>query len=1018
MKINAFISSTIFDATKDMIGAIDYSDFSVEHIVIVPDRFSLQMEKLLLTTLKNKALFNVKVMGLTSLAIEIFKRLNMNIEVLSSGESLLLLQNAIDNVKADFKVFKKSGIAFCHEISKIISQLKSSGISCDDLNEKTGGLTGGKYHDIMLIYKEYQNMLAGKFDANERMMLLNQVLKDSDILSKTKFYFAQFDSFTTEGYDLIKTIITKSCEVNVSIASPLSIGNEYIYEKDILQKFSMLSRECGCEIDVRYSHQEYSPQKQALIKGLYSYEETKCKNDGFYTAFSAQNTYDEVSCLAKLIYYYTINGYSYNDIMVATSDVEKYSNLIEEIFSKYDIPYYIDSSTSADKSLLANLVFNFFETVYYGYTSENIQTLLSNILLGDNAQLIYNCQKYVVDNKRKYNQYLAKDFKYDYILKGIENSKTSVDFQNVILQICETVRPQLDELFIKLEEKNYIKERDINRQIEDILIETTKLITKYNSEPISLGAYLKELKLLLSFKEVSTVPAYVDCVMIGDTTNSFYGECKIMFILGSQSLPIINNDNGLLSDQDMELNFVDKKLQPTIRMINRRNRFKLFNILTIPTEKLIVFMQAISDEGKKNEAPAFVDFLNKIFSQLIIRSMDVFDSTNTNLEQAFLTGIGNRENFLCEYFAKFDDKTKDEYKLELNNLRNLDINKKSIENGEELYFDKNKVYVTELEQYFSCPFKHFITYGLKLKEKEIYQIDPRDTGNICHKGAELFVKTLMKMSPPYNIDVNDFINKKFHQIVDEASVKEKLESASEKASLIKFYKHQLEVILNDILTEIQASEFKPSYIEYKLNNLELGGNKKVTISGKVDRIDEAGDYFRIIDYKTGRTGNIIKELYFGNKLQLFLYQKIVKKMLNKVPAGVFYFNAKYDYAKNEDDKILLKGIVENDDGLLAKFDKNIKYGSSSKILNLSLSNDGKYGGSAIAKENLKVYEDYAKKIADNAVDEIVGGYIEPKPNEESCNYCKYNSICQYEKINGKRKNNKIGDFKDIKDDEE
>lgn len=211
----------------------------------------------------------------------------------------------------------------------------------------------------MLIYKEYQNMLAGKFDANERMMLLNQVLKDSDILSKTKFYFAQFDSFTTEGYDLIKTIITKSCEVNVSIASPLSIGNEYIYEKDILQKFSMLSRECGCEIDVRYSHQEYSPQKQALIKGLYSYEETKCKNDGFYTAFSAQNTYDEVSCLAKLIYYYTINGYSYNDIMVATSDVEKYSNLIEEIFSKYDIPYYIDSSTSADKSLLANLVFNF-----------------------------------------------------------------------------------------------------------------------------------------------------------------------------------------------------------------------------------------------------------------------------------------------------------------------------------------------------------------------------------------------------------------------------------------------------------------------------------------------------------------------------------------------------------------------------------------------------------------------------------------------------------------------------------
>ena len=83
MRVCAFIDNTTLDATKAMIDAIDYSDFSVMNIVVVPDRFSLQMEKLLLSTFKNKALFNVKVMGLTSLATYIFDKLGKKIVIKS-----------------------------------------------------------------------------------------------------------------------------------------------------------------------------------------------------------------------------------------------------------------------------------------------------------------------------------------------------------------------------------------------------------------------------------------------------------------------------------------------------------------------------------------------------------------------------------------------------------------------------------------------------------------------------------------------------------------------------------------------------------------------------------------------------------------------------------------------------------------------------------------------------------------------------------------------------------------------
>ena len=82
MQINLFLNATTLDATKDMISTIDNSDFCVENIIIVPDKFSLQMEKLALSMLPRKAFFNVKVVGITTLVNDFLKKNGVNVEVL------------------------------------------------------------------------------------------------------------------------------------------------------------------------------------------------------------------------------------------------------------------------------------------------------------------------------------------------------------------------------------------------------------------------------------------------------------------------------------------------------------------------------------------------------------------------------------------------------------------------------------------------------------------------------------------------------------------------------------------------------------------------------------------------------------------------------------------------------------------------------------------------------------------------------------------------------------------------
>ena len=87
-------------------------------------------------------------------------------------------------------------------------------------------------------------------------------------------------------------------------------------------------------------------------------------------------------------------------------------------------------------------------------------------------------------------------------------------------------------------------------------------------------------------------------------------------------------------------------------------------------------------------------------------------------------------------------------------------------------------------------------------------MDGRDVGNICHAGAEEFIKTLIKNNFNFNIDLKNFINDNFDRFTDE-KLKERLELLSEKNSYIKIVKRQLLAILENIVRECKASAFSP-----------------------------------------------------------------------------------------------------------------------------------------------------------------------------------------------------------------
>ncbi len=986
MQIKVYQNVTAYQAVRDMISAIDNSDLFVEYTIIVPDSFSLQCEKLLLELMPQKALFNVKVRTLTRFALELLQEMGIRAnEVLSSGEVLLLTQKAIENVRGQLKTFKKNKIAFAYEISKLLAQFKSCSVKPEELNENVEGMTGAKYHDLKLIFNEYNRLLGDKLDVNARLELLSEKLNQNLILRDEKLYFAGFDAFTKESFELIKNLLKCVKEVNFALAKSCDSGNEYIYDEDIFEKISKFSKENGVFLSVFNKNTFISPQNEAIIKGLYSYHKNSCDNDGFYNLFSSSSISEEIEGIAKLIRYKVYKGLKFSDIQIAVGDIEKYQVQIENIFEKYNIPFYIDSSLTADRTLLGRVVLEFLECASFGFNGERLINLLSNILLGGNSELIERCQIYNVDNKNKYKKYIEKDFVFSDLIKQFEDARTSAEYGEAIGNLMKRVEENFDKVMEKLENEEFLKEKNINIQIFEVIEETIELINKFDSGEIEIDEYRRKFNLLLSFKEVSTVPTYVDGVMIGDATSSFFSLSDTLIVMGGQALPLTSQDNGLLSDEEMGANL--KELEPTIRMINRRNRFKIYSLLSLAKNQLFITYQFLSEEGKKNELPSYITSLNSIFKQTSVKASNIFFNKNPKSVSQALISAEFGEN------ARKTHKKRDFY-------LNFDEFKKK---NSELCFKQNKIKVTELEQYFSCPFKHFVVYGLKLKEKELKEFDQRDIGNICHEGAEEFVKVLMKNGFNLGVDIDKIADEILTKILNKEEMKEKLNLLEEKESFVYYIKRHLKSNFKDIITEIQKSSFRPKYLEMPIEGrLEIEG-EEYSLIGRADRIDTCGDYFRIIDYKSGATGAILKDLYYGEKLQLFLYQQLFEEKLNKNGVGGFYFNAKLDYAKNEDDKVLLKGLAEDDEEILVMLDNDLEDGKS-KVLPIARAVKGGFKGSGISKYPLRVLKDYSLKVAEKAVREIIEGYYRASPCSGACKYCNARAICGYESSMGERKN--------------
>ncbi len=1025
MSIVLIKGHTLEDIKNSVIGEIKpyVQDFLQKNVIVVPDRYSLIVEKSVFDVLNISSTFNIFVMGINQLAKKMIESAGLNCVYIDQTQSDFVLYRAIQNQKDNFICFSKTlNTGLVEKIKNSLALIRSSNVEAKDLdNLSTNDVNlQNKIHDLRLVLEEYEKLIDFRLDATNVLKTFSNLIENTHIYDDYNFYFCGFESFTAQGYDIVKKICKTAKNVTIGIISPTIFSNKNIYDDEMQKVLTTFFDENKIEYTVKSIEPNFDGDNDAIYKNLFGHSIKKQNLQTTVITFPKKQ--DEIENVAMQIAYHAKNGLCYQDMCVATNSA--YFPLIENIFSEYKISYYIDDKMSLSSSPLYNFIKCIFELLIDRFEKENIVNFIESYFFDIDRQKKYEIINYVRENNIKYNK-ITKIYDFDekirYIFEKLNNLKIKEKFKYYIQFLNEIF------LYFNIEQKleqisqNFKKNGDL--QLEKVYVQIYDKINTLNKkicdilgeQEISLKDFVDFYDNALKNVNISKVPLSVDSVFVGDICKSFFEPKKIMYVIGATSdMPTKIKDESLILDSDIEQLNNMVKLSPTVKVINKRNKFRLFDSLLMAKEHVVTY-PLFDEDGKKIVNSTFVD-------DLVLLGANI----TTNQEYELSQDIENLKLHAPNKVVarKFIDNSK----------AGADIKQALIALGEDVdYTPKdffvsdaktllkdNKIKITQLESYYTCPFRHFISYGLKLVENKDGEMKQNDFGNFLHDFCNILVKSAKKNIGEYDEkELEEHIQNCFNNLIksekyfllnDEENVLSKQILESEVHRFGKFLNY-----------EQKKSDFKIYKTEYKFDN-DLSvtiDDKDFSLVGIVDRVDKFGDYYSVIDYKTGSLASNnaqISNLYYGTKIQVYVYLKALTKKFNGKAFGAFYLPISNAFSDDGSDVYKLNGFFLDDVELCEHADLDLKDTYKSKLFEASFSPSKKYvekgikkliSKKLVQKEDFEAMLNYSVEIVKQGVKEILNGSISPSPIKEGCDFCAYKDICSHDKNSYRKKSIKV-----------
>lgn len=1029
-------------------------------ILMVPELISHDMERRLSAAAGDTASRYAEVVSFTRLARCVADSVPCTLEpCLDNGGRVVAMAAAARQLHSKLKAYAavETKSEFLSELLDAVDEFKRCCITPADLKaaaKQTQGSLSQKLEELSLLMDAYDALCSrGKRDPRDQMTWLLECLQDCDYGENRVFYIDGFPDFTRQHLAILEYLIKVSPKVVVSLNCDEVDSKALAFEKAGATAAQLVRCAARAGVEVKITKLPEPKNAVAQIAQRLFQGKISAEYDNL-TVLRAESVHQECTAVAERIMMLIRSGCRYRDISVVCCDMPAYQNVLSMVFHRCNIPIYLSGTEDIlQKSVIAT-VLSAMEAALEGFDQKAVLRYMKSVLspvsleesdLVENYAVLWGIRgsqwhrpwvnhpdelggewtQKAKDKLARLNG--ARETVIDPLLvlrDGFRQATNMAQQVRALYHFLESIHlaDRLDLLAQDMDRRGDNRSAQILNQLWEILLTALEQLHDVLGETAwDTENFTRLFTLLLSQYDVGTIPPVLDAVVAGPVSAMRCQEQKHLFVLGAAegALPGYGGSGGVLTDQERTLlRHMGVPLTGGAMEGIQAEFAEIYGVFCGATHTVSVSCSA----GQ----PSF------IYNRLC----DLAGAEQ--IAGAELGAALSNDRVAAAYLARWDADV-EASRLGLGELydeavrrRDYDHGSISRENINSLYGNCLRLSASQIDCQADCRMSYFLKYGLRAKERKEVTIDAAEFGTYVHAVLEQTAKAVMEQGGFHLVSLEDTMALA-RQYSQEYAAQRFQEIDSERVTyLFNRNVQELEMIVRELWDELRVSGFQPKDFETpfgdgeRMGAIEFSGvDMSAQLRGFVDRVDvwqENGqNYFRVVDYKTGKKSFDYCDVFNGLGLQMLLYLFALEQEGEAIlgahpkPAGVQYFPARAPMITSDgrltdeeamderESQWVRRGLLLSDDQVLRAMEPE---GSPHRLC-CKWNKDGVLSGDVADRQQLRLLKDYIFKILTRMVDDIACGNVDPNPytrgtSHNACRYCPYGAVCNQSEVAGRR----------------
>ena len=1001
-------------------------------IVIVPGALTFETEKSIMLSCDVDGILGLEVLSIQRLCYRILDCAG-HFDFMTHAEKAVYCRRALDALQNPFSgVSRLPDFDTC--VADLITRLKSHCQTPQSLRGaavRTGDAAlARKLEDIADVYEKFNELSAGRLDSADMYAQAAENADKASFLCGAHIVIDGLDSASPAVMRLLESVMALAADTVAAFRGAGTGHDDEIFESEQrdMQRFIRAAQNSGQQVEVLSPEMQGRHATDALSfleANLYSYpyQPYEGEPEGIEIV-EAQTLEQEVKALAYRILGEVQSGRRFRDIAVAGSGLGAYLPAIKSIFAQCGIPVFIDER----RKLADNTFFDFIYKALLAASGEltavtgYVYSAFSPLGEDERNTLYRYAQRYAYMGWHYMNPFWRGDDAAEAerlrlaVMKPLKrlmdavkqgDAQISVEAVKLFLTDCGAAE-RLADFCESIDGAQTRGECAYFRQVLEKSIEVLDGIARvYGDAPLDAQTLCAMVKTGFEAVKIAVIPPATDEVGVFDMSVSRLPNIKVLFAVGVQDgvWPARDDGPGILSAAERDA-LLACGLDTGVYDLSAE-KLKVYTALAKPKAKLV-----LSYNVQTGQPSVLIDRLKRLYPRLTVGKAGDSVQSLRGMEADVLGAVSDvlrgrvPDEGLLRVCARYLKQNGWRESTEQLLLRDNAAVRLSAADAATLY-GGIRCSATRIENYYKCPFRHFLDHGIKAQTPRDYVNDRIDIGTFMHLALDLFVRGLIEEQTDIKTLNEEQTAGRMRQAVSRAM------SEHDNAKLIEDERFSMQAsILTRELVDT-ALRIRAHFLGSEATLLACEQTfafdvptafGSVQITGKIDRIDTAAGYYRVVDYKSSAVKFSLNDFAMGLSLQLPVYIEAARRLLKDSalqPAGGYYMRIGEKYCESAAEaakEARMSGLTLWDADVQRAFSAALPSGSLAAVDQALTS-----AGSLNARGASRLFDAHeldgllAKSMAliKEAAEQIYGGDTAITPaNAQVCDYCGYVSVCR------------------------